>query len=139
LSIYTFDGKINGKPVKVIVINKGWKQAWFAKPKSFDVNTPHFEQEVNGKLELHEDSADGKSFRVMNVVTIYSGSLNSGITFAENKGRDMAILPMCETSDGFTINTNLSGSSVTVPSGQHYCLMAYGKYGPWQLKNMISS
>ena len=67
-----FDGKINGKPVKVIVIDKGWKTMYFAKPKNLDVETPHFEQKVNGTLEVHVDSADDKSYRVMSVNAIYS-------------------------------------------------------------------
>ena len=125
-----FDGKINGKPVKVIVVDKGWKKMYFAKPKKFDVNTPHFEQAVNGTLEVHLDSAGGQSFRVMNVNAIYSRS-----TYAENEGMDMAVLPMNQTANGFAINTSLSGSYVSIPSGSQWCLMALGTFGPWQPKH----
>jgi hypothetical protein len=38
------------------------------------VNTPHFEVSVQGDMTLHEDSADGNSFRVMDMASIYSGS-----------------------------------------------------------------
>lgn len=129
-----FDGKIDGKPVKVIVVDKGYRKMWFAKPKEFDVDTPHFEQDVNGTLEVHLDSANGESFRVMSVNTIYSGSVNSGSTFAENKGMDMAVLPMNPTANGFAINTSENGSSVRIPDGSEWCLMAFGSFGPWQAK-----
>jgi hypothetical protein len=129
-----FNGKIDGKPVKVIVRDKGWKIMYFAKPIAYDVDTPHFEQKVNGTLELHEDSADGKSFRVMSVDSIHSGSFYSGSTFAQNKGMDIAVLPMTPQATGFAINTSESGSYVSIPSGSVWCLMAMGSYGPWQAK-----
>ena len=129
-----FDGEIDGKPVKVIVVDKRYKKMWFAKPKEFDVDTPHFEQNVNGTLEVHLDSANGESFRVMSVNAIYSGSVNSGSTFAENKGMDMAVLPMNPTANGFAINTSGSGSFVRIPYGSEWCLMAFGSFGPWQAK-----
>ena len=134
-----FDGKINGKPVKVIVIDKGWKTMYFAKPKNLDVETPHFEQKVNGTLEVHVDSADDKSYRVMSVNAIYSGSFYSGSTFAENKGMDIAVLPMNPTANGFAINTSLSGSYISIPSGNLWCLMALGTFGPWQPKQNQTS
>ena len=130
-----FDGKINGKPVKVIVVDKGWTKSYFAKPKNFDVDTPHFEKAVNNTLEVHLDSADGQSFRVMNVNAIYSGSFYSGSTFAENKGMDIAVLPMNETANGFAINTSESGSRVSIPSGSEWCLMVLGSFGSWQQKH----
>jgi len=129
-----FDGEINGKPVKVIVVDKGWKMMYFAKPKNFDVDTPHFEQAVNSTLEVHMDSADNQSFRVMNVNKIYSGSFYSGSTFAVNNGMDIAVLPMNPTANGFAINTSLSGSYIKIPSGKQWCLMALGSFGPWQPK-----
>jgi hypothetical protein len=129
-----FNGKINGSPVKVIVVDKGWAKTYFAKPKDFDINTPHFEVKINNSLEVHEDSADGNSFRVMNVNSIYSGSFYSGSTFAQNKGMDIAILPMNPAATGFAIDTSLSGSYVTIPSGSQWCLMALGKFGRWQQK-----
>ena len=129
-----FNGKIDDKPVKVIVVDKGYKQMWFAKPKNFDINTPHFEQKIDSTLEVHEDSACGKSFRVMAIKSIYSGSFYSGSTFAENKGLDIAVLPMNPTANGFAINTSLSGSYVKIPTDNEWCLMAIGTYGPWQQK-----
>jgi hypothetical protein len=131
-----FNGKINNKPVKVIVKNKGYKKEWFAKPKDFNINTPHFEQKISGTLEVHEDSADGKSFRVMTVNNVYSGSFYSGSTFVANKGMDIAVLPMIETANGFAINTSSSGCLVMIPSGNEWCLMAFGIYGPWQPKKI---
>ena len=65
-----FNGEINSKRVKVIVRDNGYKTQWFAKPKDFDLNTPHFEQKIGGTLEAHEDSADGKSFRVLTINAI---------------------------------------------------------------------
>ena len=129
-----FNGKIDGKPVKVIVVNRDYKRMWFAKPKNFNVDTPHFEQKVNGTLEAHQDSADGKSFRVMNINALYSGSFNSGSTFAANKGMDMMVLPMTETANGFAINTSLAGSEVRIPSGEEWCLMTFGTFTPWAPK-----
>lgn len=129
-----FDGTIEGKPVKVIVVDKGYTKMWFAKPKMFDVNTPHFEQRVNGTLEVHLDSADGKSFSVMKVDSICSGSFYSGSTFAENRGMDIALLPMSEEATGFAIDVRAGGSYLDVPSGSVWCLMALGSFGPWQRK-----
>lgn len=99
-----------------------------------DVNTPHFEQEVNGTLAVHIDSSDGNSFSVMNVRSIYSGSFYSGSTFAENKGLDIALLPMAKEADGFAIDVQKRGSYMEVPSGSVWCLMALGSFGPWQRK-----
>lgn len=42
------------KPVKMIVVDKGFKKMWFAKPKNLDVDTPHI-VEINGTLAVHED------------------------------------------------------------------------------------
>jgi len=95
-----FNGEISGRPVKVIVEDKGWTVHYFAKPKKFDVNTPHFEVRVGGKLIVHQDSADGNSFRTMAVNEIYSGSLYAGSTFAQNKGMDIAVLPMEPVANG---------------------------------------
>jgi hypothetical protein len=85
-------------------------------------------------MTLHEDSADGNSFRVMDVVDIYSGSFRVGNTFALNKGMDMAVLPMNETANGFAINVNEIGANVQIPFGDEWCLMGYGKWKPWQPK-----
>ena len=123
---------INGKPVKYIIVDKGWKKAYFAKPKRYDVETPHFEQKTNGTLQVHQHSLDCKLFRVMTVSEIYSGSLNSGSSFVHNKGLDMALLPMNETANGFTLDFSSSGSSVTVTSGSQWVLMAFGKYGEYR-------
>ncbi len=35
-----FNGKINGKSVKVISSENNYKKQWFAKPKEFDIDTP---------------------------------------------------------------------------------------------------
>ena len=129
-----FNGKIDGKPVKVIVVDKGYAKMWFAKPKEFSVNTPHFEQTVSGTLEVHIDSADGKSFSVMKVDSIYSGSFYSGSTFAENMGMDIALLPMSQEANGFAIDVRESGSYLELSSGSVWCLMALGSFGPWQRK-----
>jgi hypothetical protein len=131
---FKIDGKIDSKPVKVIVRTKELGTIYMAKPKNFDINTPHFEISVDGKMEVHEDSPNGSRFRVMNMSEIWSGSIDSGITFAENKGMDIAVLPMHETATGFSINTSPSGSYVTIPTGSQWCLMAVGTYGPWQVK-----
>ena len=129
-----FNGEIGGKPVKTIVKDKGYKMQWFAKPKDFGINTPHFEQKIDGTLEAHQDSADGKSFRVLSINAIYSGSFYSGTTFAANMGMDMLALPMKESANGFAINTSLAGCEVVIPSSEEWCLMAYGTFGPWTAK-----
>lgn len=134
MSAKKFNGKINGKPVKVIVVDKGYKKMWFAKPKNLDVNTPHFIQDIGGTLEVHEDSANGESFRVMSVDSILSGSFQSGSTFASNQGKDMVILPMSQEADGFAIRTSYSGSSISLPSESQWCLMGIGSFGTWQRK-----
>ena len=92
-------------------------QILFAKPKNFDVNTPHFEQKVDGTLEVHEDSACGKSFRVMSVKAIYSSSFYSGSTFAANEGIDMAVLHMNPTAKGFAIDTRCMHNILIIADG----------------------
>lgn len=131
---FKIDGKIDNKLVKLIVKTNELGTFYMAKPKNFDISTPHFEISVGGKMQLHEDSSDGSRFRVMNVSDIWSGSIDSGMTFAENKGLDIAVLPMFETASGFAINTSPSGSYVTIPTGSKWCLMAIGNYGMWQIK-----
>ena len=83
---------------------------------------------------MHEDSGDGKSFRVMSVDNILSGSFQSGSTFASSHGKDMVILPMSQEANGFAINTSYSGSSISLPSGSLWCLMGVGSFGTWQPK-----
>jgi hypothetical protein len=70
----------------------------------------------------------------MTVNAIYSGSFYSGSTLADNKGMDMAVLPMSSTANGFAINTSESGSYVRIPQGNEWCLMAFGSFGSWQAK-----
>ena len=65
---------------------------------------------------VHEDSADGNSFRVMSVDGIHSGSFQTGSAFASNHDKDMVILPMTEEANGFAIDTSYSGSSISLPS-----------------------
>lgn len=125
------NGEINGKPVKVILTDNGFKKAYFAKPKHYDVETPHFEQ-ISGTITVHQHNPDCKQFRVMISSEIFGGSFNSGTTFASNNGKDMAVLPMKETANGFALDFNSSGSYVTVTSGSQWVLMAFGKWGEWR-------
>jgi len=74
------DITINGKPVKVILTDNGLKKAYFAKPKNYDVETPHFE-EISGSIKVHEHSPDCQQFRVMTSSEIYSGSFRIGNYF----------------------------------------------------------
>jgi hypothetical protein len=127
------DGTMDGKPVKLIIIDKGWKQDFFAKPKDKDLDTPHVIS-VNGTLEVHQDSADGKSFRAMDVSQVGSGSLRIGSTFASNNGMALVILPMHTTANGFAINTNYAGNQITLPNDGEWCIMAFGKFGDWRDK-----
>lgn len=133
MSKYKFDGSIDGKRVKVIVDTK--KGAYFAKPKDFNVDTPHFYKD-HGVSGVHQDSEDGKSYRKMIPQLIASGTIHSGKNYVRNRGLDMTLLPMHETADGFYINTTPSGFIVTLPSGidDQYCLMAFGEWSSWQLK-----
>jgi len=125
------DGKIDGKPVKVIITNSGIKKAIFAKPKEYDVKTPHFEL-TSGSIIVHQHSPDCRQFRVMTSSEIYSGSFTSGTTFASNQGKDMAVLPMSETANGFSLDFSPSGSNVTITSGSQWVLMAFGTWGEWR-------
>lgn len=68
---------INGKPVKVILVDKGWKKMYFAKPKNYDVNTPHFEQRTSGSIEVHEDSSDCARAKRVGLVVVYNRYLFS--------------------------------------------------------------
>ena len=126
------DGTINGKSVKVILTNRGWKKDYFAKPKDYNVKTPHFEVKTNGSIDVHEHSPNLEYFRVMAVSEVYSGSFSSGRTFAPNNGMDLAVLPMNETANGFALDFSSSGSTVTVTSGSQWVLMGLGKWGEWQ-------
>lgn len=123
---------INGKPVKVILVDKGWKKMYFAKPRNYDVNTPHFEQRTNGSIKVHEHSPDCKQFRVMMSSEIYSGSFSSGTTFVQDRGMDMAVLPMFKTANGIALDFSPSGSNVTITSGSQWVIYALGKWGEWQ-------
>jgi hypothetical protein len=125
------DGTINGKPVKIIITDNGLKKAYFAKPKNYDVETPHFEQ-TSGSITVHEHSPDCRQFRVMTSSEIYSGSFTSGTTFASNNGKDMTVLPMKETTNGIALDFSSSGSYVTVTSGSQWVLMAFGNWGEWR-------
>ena len=125
------NGEINGKPVKVILTDNGFKKAYFAKPKNFDVETPHFEV-TSGSIIVHQHSPDCKQFRVMSSSEVYSGSFTSGTTFASNNGKDMALLPMKGTANGFALDFSSSGSYVTVTSGSQWVLMAFGNWGEWR-------
>jgi len=80
MSNYEFNGEIDGKQVKVIVKTKKEKKQYFAKPKKFNVNTPHFIEKHN-VLEVHADFADGNYFRVMQPSLIGRGTYNSGKNF----------------------------------------------------------
>lgn len=137
ISTKKFNGKLDGKSVKVIVIDKGYRKQWFAKPKESDIETPHFVQRVDETLEVHQDSADGKSFRVMNVDSVVSGSFQSGNTFAANSGMDMLVLPMNEGANGFAIDTSQNGALITYPTDEkEWCLIGVGTFGTWQPKKL---
>ena len=127
------DGTIDGKCVKLIIIDKGYQQEFFAKPKEKDIDTPHIVA-INGSLDVHLDSADGNSVRVMTVNQVGSGSLSVGSTFASNNGMDMVILPMHPTANQFAITTTYSGSSIKLQNAEEWCIMAFGTLEPWQAK-----
>jgi hypothetical protein len=112
-----FDGKIEGKPVKGIQRTTQYGTTYMAKPKFFDVNTPHIEVLPDGRMEVHEDSYDGRLFRVMQ--NYLEGSIDSATSHIRNEGMDMAVFPMYE-ANGFTIDT--------------WCLRIMGKFGPWKQK-----
>ncbi len=74
-------GTINGVYVKAIF---GHDQ-WFAKPNDHlatgvCTNCPHFQQQYDGSLVVHEDSHDNLYFRKMNPEYVASGSYQSGTT-----------------------------------------------------------
>lgn len=124
---------INGVNVKVIIK----QEQWFAKPNSHDpsgycLNCPHF-YDYHGVLEVHEDSADGLRYREMYPEMICSGSYSSGTTWVQNNGKNLALLPMEPSANGFMLNTTLSGSILELPLDA-YCLMAIGRFGDWMPK-----
>jgi hypothetical protein len=65
---------------------------------------------------------------------IASGVMPQGKNFIESKGFDIAVLPMKETADGFTVNTVSNGVFIDLPA-QGYCLMALGIWGQWRQKS----
>jgi hypothetical protein len=112
-------------------VDKGWKKSYFAKPKNYDVITPHFEL-TRGKIEVHEHSLDCKQYRVLVSSEVYSGSFNSGTTFIDDKGMGIAVLPMFETLNGMALDFSPSGSYVTVTSGSQWVIYATGTWGEWK-------
>ncbi|MGA8905218.1 MAG: hypothetical protein WB661_09450 [Candidatus Bathyarchaeia archaeon] len=128
------NGMINGVNVKVIFTS----DQWFAKPNNHltngrCLNCPHF-QDYDGILEVHEDSMDGLQYRAMiHPDTIASGSYSSGNTWVSNRGKDLAVLPMGTSANGFRLETTASGSNLTL-SNESWCLMAMGKWGDWKPK-----
>ena len=126
-----FDGKLDGKSVKEIIRTTEKGTMYMLKPKNLDTNTPHFMFPINGKMEVHEDSPDSTHFRKMTVN--WDGSIDSGISFFENRGLHVAVVPMHATADGFAIGSNPDGVNLKAPERQWW-LYAVGKYGPWQEK-----
>ena len=115
--------------------DKGYKVEYFAKPKDFDINTPHVTV-INNTLEVHEDSADGNFFRKMEVDRTLSGSVQVAGTYASNHNMDLVILPMSATPNGFVINTSKAGAQFTSQTNQkEWVVAAVGKFGEWQPKN----
>jgi len=96
------------------------------------VNCPHF-YDYHGVLEVHEDSADELQYRAMNPEMVCSGSYSSGSTWVQNNGKDLALLPMEPSANGFTLDTTASGSNIAL-SADAYCLMAIGRFGDWKPK-----
>lgn len=125
------DATIDGARIKVIL--RSSKGQWFAKSKDQDISTPHF-YDINGVLEVHQDSPDNLYYRVMYPDSICSGSYVAGKSWVENNGRDLAVLPMEEQANGFILSTTPSGSSLLLPHDS-YCLMAVGRWGAWLPKN----
>lgn len=126
-----FDGKIDDKPVKGIRRATEDGTTYMAKPKCFNVNTPHIKVSPDGRMEVHEDSYDGSRFRVLQ--NYLEGSIDSALTFIGNEGMDMVVFPMYE-ANGFTIDSGLNGSRVLIPTGNTWCLRIVGKFGPWKPK-----
>ena len=122
----TIDATIDGAKIKVIFKER----QWFAKATHHDVDTPHFYQDTNGILEVHQDSADGLCYRTMKPETICSGSYPSGRTWVENRGMDLAVLPMETSANGFRVLTTPSGSTLLLPT-DGWCLMAVGRWSEW--------
>jgi len=127
------DGTINGINVKVIIKSR----QWFAKPNNHNPsgycpNCPHF-HDNHGILEIHEDSPDGRYFRKMYPEIICSGSYASGSTWVKNSGKELALLPMVISGNGFRITATPSGSILEL-SADSYCAMAVGRFGDWILK-----
>lgn len=131
-----FDAKIDGKSVKVIVkLKKGYKKQVFAKPKKSDVDTPHFVKTHN-IWEVHQDSANGEYYRVMQPQVIASGAFHTMENYVRNSGLDLVVLPTQETANGVLINTDSSGVWVTMPFwvGNQTYFWALGKWDEWKRK-----
>lgn len=122
----TIDATIDGARIKVIFKER----QWFAKPKDHDIDTPHFYQDTNGILEVHQDSADDLYYRTMKPNMICSGSYSSGSTWVTNQGTGLAVLPMETSANGFRVLTTPSGSTLLLPADS-WCLMAVGPWSGW--------
>jgi len=128
-----FDGSTESGAVKVIVRENSKGVQYFAKPKNHDVSTPHF-YDYSGNFSVHQDSADDSHWRPMEVRYVASGTLTSGENFIANRGLDLAVLPTRQTASGFTIDLNMSGAKVSVPSDSQLYLMAMGNWMDWRRK-----
>ncbi len=128
-----FDGYMDGKKVKTIVKITDRIKQWFAKPKSKDTPTPHFE-ERNGVLSVHQDSADNTQYRAM-ISFSFIGSIplpsGQNILFTEN---EIAVLPITTDNDGFKIIHFISGASIFLSASGAYVLVAKGIWDEWRLK-----
>ncbi len=128
-----FDGTINHHRVKVIIKErKDGEKMYFAKSKNKNMITPDFRENMQ-LLDIHQDSPDGR-YRIMNNPKfIASGVLPRDQSFIMSKGLDIAVLPIEETANEFTINTDPSGDYVDLPF-EGYCLMALGTWSDWYRK-----
>jgi hypothetical protein len=132
-----FDGIQNGKKIKLIFKSKeveGLKQ-WMAKPNQEKINTQHFVQKFD-LISVHEDSLDGRKRDMQSFEMAGSMFLPQGKRFVDSLGKDIAILPMGNNCNGFSIELSQSGASINMPI-EGVVLLAIGSWGEWKKKRTV--
>jgi hypothetical protein len=129
-----FDGFQNGKKIKLIFKSKEAEslKQWMAKPNQEKISTQHFVQKFN-LISVHEDSIDGRKRDMQCFEMAGSMFLPQGKRFIDSLGKDIAVLPIENRCNGFSIELSQSGASITMPL-EGVVLLALGKWGEWEKK-----
>lgn len=130
-----FNGKQEGKDIKLILKSREAENLnqWMAKPKTEKINTQHFVKKFD-MISVHEDSPEGNIRYMENYEMAGSMFLPMGSRFIDSDNKDIAVLPMEDNCEGFSVELAQSGASVNMPQ-DGFILLALGKWGNWRKKS----